>query len=74
MGHFADNVLEKILNDSLFGFYGRSTFVGYLMPNSFLYMETVLFQIVEFSINLFVWVLWQSTFVGYLMPNPFLYS
>ena len=30
---------EKLLNlvGWLFGFYGRSTFVGYLMPNPFLY-------------------------------------
>ena len=26
-------------------------FAGYLMPNSFLYQETVLFQIIQFSIS-----------------------
>ena len=31
--------------------YGISTFVGYLMPNPFSYIETVLFQTVQFSIN-----------------------
>ena len=35
--------------DCLFGFYGISTFVGYSMPNLFLYKETVLFQIIQFS-------------------------
>ena len=33
--------------------YGISTFVGYLMPNEFLYifMKIVLFQTIQFSIN-----------------------
>ena len=35
----------------LFGFYGISTFVDYLMPNSFLYIWTVLFQTIQFSIS-----------------------
>ena len=35
----------------LFGFYGISTIVGHLMPNPFLYIKTVLFQTVQFSIN-----------------------
>ena len=35
----------------LFGFYGISMFVGYLMPNPFLYKETVLFQAIQFSIS-----------------------
>ena len=32
-------------------FYGVSTFVGYLMPNSFLYKESVLFQTIQFSVG-----------------------
>ena len=43
----------------LFGFYGISTFVGYLMPNPFLYKrtviqfsQTVLIQTIQFSINI----------------------
>ena len=33
----------------LFGFYGISTFVGYLMPNPFLCKKSVLFQTIQFS-------------------------
>ena len=36
----------------LFGFYGISTFVGYLIPNPFLYKFSVLFQTIQFSIGL----------------------
>ena len=32
-------------------FYGKSTFVGYLMPNPFLYILTVLFQTIQFSMS-----------------------
>ena len=32
-------------------FYGVSTFVGYSMPNSFLYKLSVLFQTIQFSIS-----------------------
>ena len=35
----------------LFGFYGKSTFVGYLMPIPFLYKWTVLFQVLQSSIS-----------------------
>ena len=35
----------------LFGFYGISTFVGYLMSNPFLYKWTVLFQTIQLSIS-----------------------
>ena len=47
----------------LFGFYGISTIVGYLMPNPlYTYISNILFGWVRFySI---------STIVGYLMPNP----
>ena len=33
----------------LVGFYGISFFVGYLMPNPFLYKYSVLFQAIQFS-------------------------
>ena len=42
---------EVFLFLSLFGFYGISTFVGYLMPNPFIYKWTVLFQTIQFSVN-----------------------
>ena len=35
----------------LIGFYGISTFVGYLMSNPFLYKGSVLFQTIQFSIS-----------------------
>ena len=35
----------------LVGFYGISTFVGYLMPNPFLYKYSVLFQTIQFSMS-----------------------
>ena len=35
----------------LFGFYGISTFVGYLMPNPFLYKWIFLLQTIQFSIS-----------------------
>ena len=39
----------NIMIASLFKFYGLSTFVGYLMPNQFLYKWTVLFHTIQFS-------------------------
>ena len=36
----------------MFEFYGISTFVGYLMPNPFLYNKTVLFQTIQFRISM----------------------
>ena len=36
---------------SLFRFYEISTFVGYLMPNPFLYKKTVLFQTIQLSLT-----------------------
>ena len=33
----------------LLGFYGISTIIGYLMPNPFLYIYSVLFQTVQFN-------------------------
>ena len=39
----------KNLICSLFGFYGISTFVGYSMPNPFLYKKSVLFEIIQFT-------------------------
>ena len=35
----------------LFMFYGKYTFVGYLMPNPFLYKRTILFQTIQFWIS-----------------------
>ena len=32
-------------------FYGISTFVGYLMPNPFLYKKSVLFQTIQFNMS-----------------------
>ena len=32
-------------------FYGTSTIVGYLMPNPFLYIQTFLYQTIQFSIS-----------------------
>ena len=49
------NFMECFFNTDLFvclfGFYSITTFVGYLMPNPFLYKWTVLFQIIQFSIS-----------------------
>ena len=39
-------------NGWLVGFYGISTFVGYLTPNPFLGKYSVLFQTIQFSMNL----------------------
>ena len=36
---------------SLVWFYGTSTIIGYLTPNPFLYIKTVLFQTIQFSIS-----------------------
>ena len=36
----------------LFEIYDISTFVGYLMPNPFLYKSSVLFQTTQFSISM----------------------
>ena len=33
------------------GFYGISTFVHYLMPNTFVYKQSVLFQTIQFSMS-----------------------
>ena len=46
-----DQILDETLLVCLFGFYCISTFVGYLMPNPFLYKLTVLFKIIPFSIS-----------------------
>ena len=39
------------LDDWLVGFYGILTFVGYLMPNPFLWKYSVLFQTVQFNMS-----------------------
>ena len=41
----------RLLVGWLFGFYGISTFVGYLMPNPFLYKWSVQFQAIQFSMS-----------------------
>ena len=49
------NYMLSITTEVRFGliwFYGTSTIVGYLMPNLFLYIITVLFQTIQFSINI----------------------
>ena len=46
------------MGESLVWFYGISTIVGYLMPNPFLYIKTVLFQTIQFCISTqfsFIW-------------------
>ena len=70
---------RKDLLEILKLFYGISTFVGYLMPNPFLYKWKALFQTnCIFMLNWLVgWLLGfygKSIFVGYLMPNPFLFN
>ena len=41
----------KALKKRLVGFYGISTFVGYLTPNPFLYKYSVVFQTIQFSMS-----------------------
>ena len=51
---FKDKITKKLFAYKSYGlvwFYGIPTFVGYLMPNPFLYKQTVLFQIIQFSIS-----------------------
>ena len=43
-----DNVMVWF---GLVWFYGTSTIVGYLIPNSSLYIQTVLFQTIQFSLS-----------------------
>ena len=53
-GNFLLSVLFISLSCKLFGlvwFCGISTIVGYLMPNPLLYIKTVLFQTIQFSIS-----------------------
>ena len=42
----------------LLSFYGISTIVGYLMPNLFLYIHTVLFQTIQFNTNTLFRSIW----------------
>ena len=47
-----NNILKVMwLVGWLVGLYGISTFVGYLMPNPFLYKQLVLFQTIQFSMS-----------------------
>ena len=41
------SVIKFLLGWLIFGFYGISTIVDYLMPNPFLYKQTVLFQTIQ---------------------------
>ena len=50
----------------LFGFYGISTFVGYLMPNPFLYKESVLFQTIQFSQTVLIQIIRFSINIVYV--------
>ena len=43
---------ELVLENSLVWFYSVSTIVGYLMPKTFLYISTILFQTFQLSINI----------------------
>ena len=53
------------------GFYVPSTIVGYLMPNSLLYILNIYkYNLIWFGL---VWFYGASTIVGYLMPNSLLY-
>ena len=49
-GHSEQSLNPRCV-DWLAGFYGISTFVGYLMPSPFLYKLSVLFQAIQFSIK-----------------------
>ena len=44
-------IQNTVLDVSLFKFSSISTFVGYLMPNRFLYKLSILFQTIRFSIS-----------------------
>ena len=46
-----DKILYCSMVGWLFGFYGISTFVGYLTPNRFLCKKSILFQIILFSMS-----------------------
>ena len=41
---YDESILFYLLIDWLFGFYGISSFVGYLMPNPFLYKKQFYFK------------------------------
>ena len=47
-----ENKIKERLVGWLVGFYGISTFVGYLTPNPFLYKESVHFQTIQFSMSI----------------------
>ena len=60
IGCFKSSILFEVcrlfqkIDIILFGlvcFYSTSTIIGYLMPNPFLYIQTVLFQTIQFSIS-----------------------
>ena len=45
-------VCVKYIWFDLFGIYGILTIVGYLIPDLFLYIQTVLFQTMQYSISM----------------------
>ena len=55
----------------LFWFYGISTFFSYLIPNPFLYKQTVLFQVIKFSISILFSSIWpiDKTLSGATTPG-----
>ena len=57
----------RYIGFGLFGFYGISTIVGYLMPNP---LYTYILNIYDLVGLGFMGI---STTVGYFMPNPFSY-
>ena len=47
-----DFLKDNLVLFCLVWFYSISTIVGYLMPNPFFYIETVLFQTIQFSTSM----------------------
>ena len=59
-------------------FYGTSTIVGYLMPTTFLYIQTVPLQAIQFSLSTEIYSVWQIyrtlAVVGHKHVSPYLVS
>ena len=58
----------------LLGFYGIPTFESYLKPNPFLYKETVLFQIIQFSCKKFLFQVIQFSKTVLIKTTQFIIS
>ena len=55
------NLLDRFIREvGLVWFYCTSTIVGYLKPNPFLYIYTVLFQTIQFSISIQFSSIWPT--------------